>query len=84
MNKKEFIEELKKQTGLSEEKCIIINDVLENNFLIGKKNKDKIIIELKDKLQINEEEANEIYNTTSQIFASEIKEKIKHPFKSKD
>ena len=84
MNKKEFIEELKKQTGLSEEKCIIINDVLENNFLIGKKNKDKIIIELKDKLKINEEEADKIYNITSEIFVSEIKEKIKHPFKNKD
>ena len=41
MNKQGFIEELKKQTGYEEEKCIIISNSLEDNFLFGKNNKIK-------------------------------------------
>ena len=47
MNKEKFIEELSNKTGYSKENCTIINSVLEDNFLIGKKNKDKIITSLK-------------------------------------
>ena len=43
VNKTKFINELEKETQLSTEECLIINDVLENNFIIGKKNKNKII-----------------------------------------
>ena len=43
MNKNGFIKELSKQTGYDEEKCILINNVIENYFIFGRKNKDKII-----------------------------------------
>ncbi len=81
MNKQGFIEELKKQTGYEEEKCIIISNSLEDNFLFGKNNKIKTINALMNNLNCNEEEANYIYETTSSIIANEIKNKIKHPFK---
>ena len=84
MNKKEFIKALKKETNYSENTCSIINDILENNFIIGKKNKEKIIAELENKLEITQVEANKIYNIVSCIITNEIKEKLKHPFKSKD
>ena len=84
MNKHGFIEELEKQTGLSKDKCIIINDCFEENFLIGKKNKEKTINLLKENLNIDEEKADELYNTVSSIIATQIKEKIKHPFKGND
>ena len=43
MNRSEFIKELSKQTSYNEERCNIINNILENTFIIGKKNKEKII-----------------------------------------
>lgn len=41
MNKTKFIQELCKRTKLEEEKCTIVNSILEDNFLIGKKIKKK-------------------------------------------
>lgn len=84
MNKKEFIKELSKLTNYDEEKCTIINSVLEDNFIIGKKNKDKIISELVSKLNIDTTKANEIYNNAINLLTTEIKKKIINPFKDQD
>ena len=84
MNKKEFIKKLLKELNYSEEKCILINDILENNFVISKKSKETIIQELMSQLEISETEANRIYDASIKIIKEELKEKIKHPFKSKD
>lgn len=80
MNKQEFVKKLQKETNYSNEKCILINDVLENSSLFGKNNKEKIITELINN-SFSKEEAENIYNITSNIIKSEIKNKIKHPFK---
>ena len=53
INKDEFINTIQNKTKLSKEKCLIINGVLENNFLLGNKNKQNIINELIDKLSVN-------------------------------
>ncbi len=84
MNKKDFIERLMKQTEYDEEKCSIVNDILESHFLIGKNQKEKIITDFIEKLNINREESNELYNNCVSILSNGLKEKIKHPFKSKD
>lgn len=84
MNKKEFVMELSRELNYSEDKCTIINDVLESNFFISKKNRDKIIGELSTKLDIDNEEATNIYDKAVNIINTEIKNKLKHPFKSKD
>lgn len=84
MNKQGFIEELSKQTGYDKEKCIIISNSLEDNFLFGKNNKKKTIKTLMNNLNCSEEEANHIYEKTSSIIIKEIKNKIKHPFKDMD
>lgn len=81
MNKKGFIDELVKQTGYEREKCIIINDSIEENFIIGKNNKIKTINTLMKNLNCDEEEANKIYNITSSIIKNAINNKIRHPFK---
>ena len=81
MNKQGFIEELVKQTGYDKEKCIIINDSLEDNFLFGKNNKIKTITALMNNLNIDEEEGNRIYDITRSIISKAIKNKIKHPFR---
>ena len=84
MNKTGFIEELVKQTGLSKEECIMINDVLEDTFVFGKKGKENIINLLIERLNYDEDKANEIYEIVSSIITTQIKEKIKHPFKGQD
>ncbi len=84
MNKTEFINELSNQINYPLEKCVLINDVLENNFFISKKNKDKIIMDLIQKLEVDKEEADCIYNTAAKIIVSQIKNKLKHPFKDQD
>lgn len=76
MNKEGFIQELMNQTGYEKEKCIIISNSLEDNFLFGKNNKEKTINTLMNNLNCNNEEANNIYNITSSIIIKEIKNKV--------
>ena len=52
MNKQGFIDELVRQTGYDKEKCIIISDSLEDNFLFGKNNKIKTINALMNNLNL--------------------------------
>lgn len=84
MNKEKFIEELSKATGLGKDKCIIINDIIESHFIIGKKNKEKIISDITSKLNLETEQAENIYEAAMSIIGSGVKDKIKHPFKSQD
>ena len=83
MNKHEFIEELSKQTNLDINTCTIINSIFEDNFFISKSSKDKIIEELVNTLNIDNEKANEIYTKGKEIFNKEIKNKIFHPLKKR-
>lgn len=82
MNRTEFKNALSKELSYSDAKCNIILDTIEEHFFLNSKNQDKIINELKDNLQIDYEEASRIYNTALKIFKTEIKNKIKHPFKT--
>ncbi len=82
MNKNGFISELSKQLSYSKEKCIMINDILESNFFISKKNKDKIIDEFMQILNISNEDAIKIYDIAVKIIKDEIKDKLSHPFKN--
>ena len=81
MNKTKFIEKLQETLNIEENDAIIINDILENNNIIGKNNKQKIINDIMEKLEKTETEANKIYETTMQIITTAIKNKIRHPFK---
>ena len=80
MNKKEVIKKLGEVTNLSVEKCIIINDILEEHFIIGKNNKEKIISDISEKLETTREESENIYELAMSIIGSGIKDKLKHPF----
>ncbi len=84
MNKTGFIKELSKQTGYDEEKCILVNNIIENYFIFGKKNKEKIIKDLQVKATLNEDDAENVYDISIKIIAGEIKNKLKHPFKSQN
>lgn len=84
MNKTKFVEDLIEKLGKDLEYSWKVADLLEDNFLIGKNNKKKTIANLVNNLGVSESDANEIYNTASSIIATEIKNKLKHPFKSLD
>ena len=53
-------------------------------FIFGIKNKDKIIKDLQVRATLNEDDAENIYDICVKIIAKEIKNKLKHPFKSQD
>lgn len=84
MNKIGFIKELSKQTGYDEEKCILINDIIENYFIFGRKNKDKIMKYLQIKVGLNEDDSENVYDITMRILTEEMKNKLKHPFKNQN
>lgn len=84
MNKQKLIKELSIQTGYEEETCTLINNVIENHFIIGRKNKERIIQDLKDTVNLKEDDAENVYDIVMKIITGEIKNKLKHPFKSQD
>ena len=84
MNKSEFIKELSKQTSYNEERCNTINNIVEDTFIIGKKNKEKIIEKFEKQIILDENESNKLYEIVMRIIGTEIKNKLKHPFKSQD
>lgn len=83
-NKKALLVDLKERLNCSENDCIIINSIIEETFIFGKKNKTKMMNGFMDKLKVSEERAEEIYNVFMDIFKTRVKWKIKHPFKSID
>lgn len=80
MNKSELIKALSSKIGYSVEDTTRINDVLEENFIIGKKNKEKIISRLMEVIKIDEVEANRIYNSFAELLKDGLVDKLKHPF----
>lgn len=84
MNKSEFIKILSEKTGYNEENCNLINSIIEDTFIIGKKSKDKMIEKFKEQINLDQNEANKLYETIMSIIGSGIKNKLKHPFKSQD
>lgn len=72
-NKKFVIEKLIEMTHMSENECIIINEILENHFIIGRKNKEKMKNDFISKLNVNEKEADEIYNICMEIIMKSMK-----------
>lgn len=80
MNKARFIDELSSKINLSKEECFKVNDILEKNFFISKKNKDKIITEISTELQLDLITSTKIYEESISIIKKEITTKLKHPF----
>ena len=84
MNKTMFLKELEEKTNLSEKDTLVVSSILDDYFVFGKNNKEKIVNAIKEQLNVDDAQADEIYNIAMNIISSNIKEKIKHPFKSQD
>lgn len=83
MNKSDFIKELESKTQYTAEQCAVINDVLENHFVLRKKNKPKIVTELSARLGVDEAEADSVYETSMSIIKTEMKHAVRRPLGSK-
>lgn len=65
-------EKLKEVTKRSDAEVAIIDDILNSHVLIGKNNKDKIVADFMEKLNLNYEEADTLYNQCSEIIVKGI------------
>jgi len=83
MNKEKFTKKLNEVTNYDLEKCKKVNDILESHFIIGKNQKEKILNDFSSELNISKDEADVLYNQCVKILGMELKNKLKHPFKSK-
>ena len=72
-NKTALLVELKERLNCSENDCVIINNIVEETSLFGKKNKVRMINGFIEKLNVSEERADEIYNTFMSILKGRIK-----------
>ena len=84
MNKRQFINKIHDELKLDLGKCEIINSTFEDTFIFGKESKNIICGNLIEKLNIDIEEANDIYEKVMNIINTAIKDKIKHPFRKVD
>ena len=84
MNKKEIASLLKEKINYKDDDCLTIINILEDNFLFLKKNKDKVIKDFIEILNIDELEAARIFDISSYLITSIIKDKIKHPFRNQE
>ena len=80
MNNRAFVEAFSKQSGYNLEESKKISKLCDKFFIVGKNNKEKLIQELINEMQLTEEEANRIYEIRSSIISQGIKDKIRHPF----
>lgn len=80
MNKNDVINELVNKLGFDEEKCTLINKVVEENFIVGEKNKDAMVKQFIEKVGVSEEEAEKIYETVIGVVVKGFLNKMKNPF----
>lgn len=81
MNKHDVINKLKEELNYSEERCLAIDNIYEENFIFGKTNKEKVIEKFIKRLNMDNSEAEHVYEVMSSIVTKGIKDKILHPFK---
>lgn len=72
MKMNDFLDKLSKRTKYSEEQCSTIQKILEKHKIVGRKNKDRIISNFIQILQIDNIKANELYNICMEIKLKEI------------
>ncbi len=84
MNKKELINELTSRTDLSEKDCRIVFCIFERYLFWLKKNKNEIINDLLDELDVTKNKATDIYESALDVIKNGVKDSILHPFSSKD
>lgn len=81
MNNKQVMKEVKDKLKLNDKSLLIFSNIVNDIPVIGKSNKEKIIKEFIEQLNVDKIVAEHYYEVFSEIIAAAIKDKIKHPFK---
>lgn len=81
MNETDFIQEIMKQANLSQDQGDMVNEIFQNNFIAGNKNKDTIVKSIGEKLGVDEAQADQIYTIAAGLLASGVLSKVKGIFK---
>ena len=71
-NKGKLIENLKEKTHRTDEECNIIYEILQEQSIIGRKNKEIIKSKFMEKLNIEESEADELYNISMETILKDF------------
>ena len=71
-NREHVKNKLIEKTDLPSEKCEIICDILDNHFIVGRNNKEKIKNNFIEDLKLNEIEADKLYNICMEIILKNI------------
>lgn len=81
MNAEDFIAQLSQEAGLDINQATNVNGILESTFLAGNKNKEMITKLISEKLGVDDQKANMIYDVAVGILATGVLSKVKGIFK---
>ena len=84
MNKTGFIMQLADRLNITEEQAAQVDEIIEAHPIIGKNSKLAVVAEIKEKLNTDDETAKQISDTASELIASNIRNKLLHPFGGND
>ena len=84
MNKTGFIMQLAEKLNITEEQAATVDEIVKAHHIVGKNSKHAVIAEIKEKLGTDDETAKQISDTASELIASNIRNKLLHPFGGND
>lgn len=76
--------QLAEKLNITEEQAAQVDEIIETHPIIGKNSKLAVIAEIKEKLGTDDETAKQISDTASELIASNIRNKLLHPFGGND
>ncbi len=81
-NKSWFLKELQNRLKYSKEECEKIATILETSFILTKNGLEEARKKIERTLSLTEDESKEVIYVCDMILKSEIKNKMRHPFKN--
>ena len=74
------VNDIKTKFNLSDDQCQKVTDIFGKFFGPGQDNKDKIAGLLKDKVKLDDEKANGVYDAVAGFFSGDVMDKVKGLF----
>ena len=81
MDKDKVIATIKEKVNLPEGVAEKVGELLDGKSLVGHVNNDELVKNLTEKLKIDEQKANEVYNAIAEAFSSGAVDKVRAFFK---
>ena len=81
MNNKQIMEKVNDTLRLDDKSLLIFSNIVNDIPIVGKSNREKIIKEFIEQLNVDEITAEHYYDVFSEVITTAIKDKLKHPFR---